>query len=312
MVFCLEGVILWCWLNMKWMSLRPGKHSLAPLCHCCDFSTLSISFLIILLTIILNYTDFLDITLTNIGIPLLQLSTVAPCTIPLPTSPRSNISLSPYSPPESSPLANRHCPRIASDMSLESPGSSTWGSGPLLHMAGVLIPQCNCFSTYTRRQKYCNKSPFFLACVFATAQSFSSVQKTIWNINSCTLCHPIWWRPRKTLCKNMCQAGSPWIWRSLLDLSCRFYKSNGIIYLQHMVQWLREQIRELLWLCKMPAVRHSLSFLGPPDIKGVTSFPNKMTSQKLKIVCFCILNLPCVLLNFPFHQCLNYLDHSLN
>ena len=61
----------------------------------------------------------------------------------------------------------------------------TWGSGPLLCMAGVLVPQCNCLSS--RRQKYCNKSPFCLACVFATAQSFSSIQKTVWNINSCIL-----------------------------------------------------------------------------------------------------------------------------
>ena len=30
---------------------------------------------------------------------------------------------------------------------------------------------------------------------------------------------------------NMCQGGSPWIWRSLLNPSCRFYKFNGIIYI---------------------------------------------------------------------------------
>src|ERR1700691_5850 len=45
----------------------------------------------------------------------------APRTISLPTPPRSNLSLLlPSSPPESLPLANRHCPRMASDMNLGS------------------------------------------------------------------------------------------------------------------------------------------------------------------------------------------------
>jgi hypothetical protein len=49
----------------------------------------------------------------------------APGTIPLPGSPRFNLAhLSPLSPPESSPLANRHRPRMASDTSLGSTSPS--------------------------------------------------------------------------------------------------------------------------------------------------------------------------------------------